>query len=124
MHKSVPEADPSPLRTEVADEVRARIAYCRTTQEQVAKDIGRSQQWMSRRLNYELPFTVEDLAKIAGNLNTTVFSLLKGLDPEPDEKALDRRGLRKPRSACIAADDLQNVLTVVVPNSEPFLIAA
>lgn len=124
MHKSNTRTDPTPLRMEVADGVRAFIAYRRTTQDAVAKEIGRSQQWMSRRLNYELPFTVEDLVAIAAHLDTTLFSLLHGLEPEADEKAMDRRSQDKRTSGRTPADGDLLVLVDSVHESAPDLIAA
>jgi transcriptional regulator with XRE-family HTH domain len=66
----------------VADEVRALAARRRTTQVGLADVIGLSQAAVSRRLRGEIPFTVDELAKVATHFEVPLGSLLPE-QPEP-----------------------------------------
>lgn len=51
----------------------ARRAY---TQSVLAEKLGRSQQFVSRRISGRVPFTIEDLHDIAAVLGVSVLDLL------------------------------------------------
>jgi transcriptional regulator with XRE-family HTH domain len=64
------------LRTGVAEEVRVMLARKRVSGLQLAERIGHSQAYISRRLNGETAFDVDDLERIAIALGVTVYDLL------------------------------------------------
>lgn len=69
------------LRARVAEEVRALMARRRINGVQLSKEIGRSNMYLSRRLNGSTPFDVDDLealARIFGVPVTTLFGLNTG----------------------------------------------
>jgi transcriptional regulator with XRE-family HTH domain len=64
------------LRTGVAEEVRVMLARKRVSGLQLAERIGHSQAYVSRRLNGETAFDVDDLERIAIALGVTVYDLI------------------------------------------------
>ena len=56
---------PTDLRDTVAGAVRAEIARRRMTQQGLADLLGVGQWWVSKRLTRSIPFTIEDLERIA-----------------------------------------------------------
>ena len=64
----------------VASNVRAEIARRRRTGRSVALELGWSQPYMSRRLTGEMPFNVNDLARIAEVLDVPVTCFFAGID--------------------------------------------
>lgn len=63
-------------RKAIAAEVRAAVARAGMHQTSVAQAIGMSTGTMSRRVNAESPFTVEELCAIAAELGVGVRTLL------------------------------------------------
>lgn len=64
------------LRLSVAEEVRALLARRRVSGVKLAETMGRSQAYISRRLNGETAFDLDDLAHIAAVLQVPVSDLL------------------------------------------------
>jgi hypothetical protein len=62
----------SSLSETVAGEVRANLARKRRSGRSVALELGWTQPYMSRRLNGDVPFDVNDLAAIAEVLDVPV----------------------------------------------------
>lgn len=60
----------------VASNVRAEMGRTRTAQAVIAKKMGRTQQFVSRRLTGQTPFTLEEIAEIAAILDVPVATLL------------------------------------------------
>lgn len=82
----------TPVRDEVAAEVRSLMGRHRVSQTRLATALGMSQSALSRRLNGEKAFDVDDLATIAEELK---FEL------EVDAM------FGRPKSAWFTADDLR-----------------
>lgn len=61
-----------PLRAVVAEEIRAAMARRRLSGAGVARAVGKSQSYVSRRLTGETAFDLDDLEKIAGALGCRV----------------------------------------------------
>ncbi len=61
---------------QVAAEVRAEMARQRRTGADLARHLNRSQQTVSRRLNGESPWDVDDLAAVAAWLGVDLDRLL------------------------------------------------
>jgi transcriptional regulator with XRE-family HTH domain len=68
----------SSLRESVAEEVRVLLARRRMTASALARQIDRSQSYMSRRLTGETAFDVDDLEAIAAVFGVTPVSLITG----------------------------------------------
>jgi transcriptional regulator with XRE-family HTH domain len=64
------------LREAVAEVVRVEMARRRMTQRALAEALGVSQSYVGRRLVGEMPFTTDDLAKIAAAFGMTVAQLV------------------------------------------------
>ena len=64
------------LRATVAEEIRVLLARRRMSGVQLAEAIGRSQAYVSRRLNGATAFDVDDLERIAEALGVTVLDLI------------------------------------------------
>lgn len=60
----------------VVANVRAEMARRRCTQEQLAVSLGKTQQFVSRRLNGRVPFTISELDEIAGALEVPLSNLI------------------------------------------------
>lgn len=60
----------------VAGEVRAAMARLGCTQAVLAERINRDQHFVSRRLSGKVPFTIDELARIAEALNVPIEALL------------------------------------------------
>jgi len=63
---------PTDLRDTVATEVRAEMARQRLSQQALAERLGEKQWWVSKRLTRSIPFTIEDLERIATALEKPV----------------------------------------------------
>ncbi|WP_256251081.1 helix-turn-helix domain-containing protein [Mycobacterium malmoense] len=61
----------------VAANVRAEMARRLHTQTSLAKEIGWTQQSLSRRLSGHVPFTVSELERIAAALDVNVSELIE-----------------------------------------------
>lgn len=73
-------ATPTPEREEVAAEVRALMGrgrgHRRVPQAKLAADLQMAQASLSRRLTGEVPFDIDELAKIARYFGVPLWSLL------------------------------------------------
>ncbi len=72
------------LREQVAEEVRAWMARRRISGVKLAERIGKAQPYVSRRLNGDVSFDLDDLVRIAEVLEVSIGQLLP-------EEALQRR---------------------------------
>lgn len=71
-----PEASAKTLTQLVATEIRVQMARADVRQSQLAREIGKTEQWLSVRLRGRQPIDVNDLALIAGALRVGVHELL------------------------------------------------
>jgi transcriptional regulator with XRE-family HTH domain len=67
---------PTDLRDTVSAEVRAEMARQRLSQQALAGRLGEKQWWVSKRLTRSIPFTIEDLERIAAALDKPVTHFL------------------------------------------------
>jgi transcriptional regulator with XRE-family HTH domain len=65
----------------VAEEVRAQLARKRRSARSVALQLGWGQTYLARRVTGETPFTINDLAAIAGVLGIPVTSFFEAPGP-------------------------------------------
>jgi hypothetical protein len=65
-------------RESVAGEVRAQLARRRRSARSVALELGWTQPYMSRRINGDVAFDVDDLAALAELLDVPVISFFQG----------------------------------------------
>jgi transcriptional regulator with XRE-family HTH domain len=63
----------------VAAAVRAELARQRITNRMIGRQLGMSDSGIGRRLNGELPFTVEQIVTVARLLNVPLTQLVEGL---------------------------------------------
>lgn len=63
-----------PAHIMVAEEVRAQLARKRRSARSVAVQLGWQQTYLARRVTGETPFTIDDLAALAGVLGVPVTS--------------------------------------------------
>lgn len=64
------------LREAVAEALRVEMARRRMTQRSLAEATGLSQSYIGRRMTGDMPFTTDDLERIAAVLGITVSSLM------------------------------------------------
>ncbi len=64
------------LREAVSEAVRVEMARRRMTQRALAEATGLSQSYLGRRLIGELPFTTDDLVKVANALGVEVRTIM------------------------------------------------
>lgn len=64
------------LRVAVSEEVRVAMARRRINGVELARRLGVSQAWVSRRLSAETPFDVDDLERIARALDVEPAALI------------------------------------------------
>lgn len=101
-----PEASAKTLTQLVAIEIRVQMARADVRQSQLARAIGKTEQWLSVRLRGRQPFDINDLALIAKGLGVGLYDLLPS--PEIVAQAADV-------SATVAYLDLAERLTDRVP---------
>lgn len=77
---TTPEAPAKTLTQLVALEIRFEMVRQDVLQSQLARSIGKTEQWLSVRLRGRQPIDVNDLALIARGLNVPFHSLIP--DPE------------------------------------------
>lgn len=78
-----PEVHAKTLTQLVATEVKVQMARADVRQSQLAREIGKTEQWLSVRLRGRQPIDINDLALIAKGLHVGIHDLL----PPPDEAA-------------------------------------
>lgn len=78
------EPTPTPMRVRVAAEVRAWLGRRRMSGSELARQMGKSQTWVARRLDGRQAFDVDDLAHVATVLNVQVSALM----PDPDDESV------------------------------------
>ena len=78
-----PEVTAKTLTQLVATEIKVQMARADVRQSQLAREIGKTEQWLSVRLRGRQPIDVNDLALIAKGLHVGIHQLL----PAPDEAA-------------------------------------
>lgn len=78
-----PEVNAKTLTQLVATEIKVQMARADVRQSQLAREIGKTEQWLSVRLRGRQPIDMNDLALIAKGLKVGVHDLL----PSPDEAA-------------------------------------
>lgn len=79
------QAEPTttPMRVLVATEVRAWLGRRRISGAELARQMGKSQTWVARRLDGRQAFDVDDLEQVASVLNLHVSDFLPGPDGRP-----------------------------------------
>ena len=78
-----PEVTAKTLTQLVAVEIKVAMARADVRQSQLAREIGKTEQWLSVRLRGRQPIDINDLALIAKGLGVGVHTLL----PSPEEAA-------------------------------------
>lgn len=71
----------SSLRTQVAEEVRAWLARRRMSGAQLARELGRSQTFIAKRLDGRQAFDVDDLEAVARILDVPAGALIPAQGP-------------------------------------------
>jgi transcriptional regulator with XRE-family HTH domain len=75
---NVPHDDTASLSQHVAAEVRAHLARQRISGRRAALMLGWTPPYLSRRLTGEIPFDVDDLAKVADLLGVPIATFFDG----------------------------------------------
>ncbi len=78
-----PEVNAKTLTQLVATEIKVQMARADVRQSQLARKIGKTEQWLSVRLRGRQPIDINDLHLIAKGLDVGVHDLL----PPPEEAA-------------------------------------
>lgn len=73
----------TPMRVVIAEEIRVLLARRRMSASELARQMGTTQPYISRRLTGEIAFDVDDLEKIAGVLHVQPRDLLAVVKPGP-----------------------------------------
>ncbi len=60
----------------IAANIRAELGRQNKTRAALAREMGVTEMWLSRRVNAQTPFTVDDLATIAAALDVPMADLL------------------------------------------------
>jgi transcriptional regulator with XRE-family HTH domain len=87
-----PEVHAKTLTQLVATEIKVQMARADVRQSQLAREIGKNEQWLSVRLRGRQPLDVNDLALIAKALGVGIHQLL----PNPKEAAEASVSVRNP----------------------------
>lgn len=69
---------PAPLRDRVAEEIRVALARHRVSGAELARKLGVSQAYVWRRMSGDLPFTLDDVERIAEALDMEPNDLIPG----------------------------------------------
>ena len=82
----LPESQPSEpsLSQLLAEEIRAQLARRRSSTNRMAKALGWTQSYASRRMNGIAPFDMNDIERIASYLSMSVVDLVR-MAPNSDE---------------------------------------
>jgi transcriptional regulator with XRE-family HTH domain len=83
-----PEVPAKTLTQLVATEIKVQMARADVRQSQLARSIGKTEQWLSVRLRGRQAFDINDLALIAKGLGVGLYDLLPS--PEVVGQAVDR----------------------------------
>ncbi len=104
-----PEAPAKTLTQLVATEIRVQMARADVRQSQLAREIDKTEQWLSVRLRGRQPIDLNDLALIAKALGVGVHELL----PPPDvaARAADAQATASYLEAPVRRSDHASVLT-------------
>lgn len=78
-----PEAPAKTLTQLVATEIKVQMARADIRQSELARKIGKNEQWLSVRLRGRQPFDINDMALVATGLGIGIHDLL----PSPQEAA-------------------------------------
>ncbi len=62
--------------TQAAANIRAELGRQNKTRAALAREMGVTEMWLSRRVNAQTPITVDDLARIAGALDVPAVELM------------------------------------------------
>lgn len=84
-----PEVSAKTLTQLVATEIKVQMARADVRQSQLARNMGKTEQWLSVRLRGRQPIDLNDLNLIAGSLGVGVHDLLP--PPEIAAKAVENR---------------------------------
>lgn len=68
---------PGAIAKATSAEIRAEMARLRVTGHELARAIGKSQNFLAKRLRDELPFTINEVDSIAIALGTTYERLMR-----------------------------------------------
>lgn len=68
---------PGALSRAVSAELRAEMARLRVTGQALARKIGRSQNYVAKRLRDDMAMTIDDVEVIAAALGTTYEAVMK-----------------------------------------------
>jgi transcriptional regulator with XRE-family HTH domain len=90
-----PEAPAKTLTQLVATEIKVAMARRDVRQSELAREIGKTEMWLSVRLRGRQPIDMNDLALIARGLGVGIHELL----PTPDEAASASVSVRNPHVA-------------------------
>lgn len=72
---------PGGLTERVAENVRVEMARRRMTQRTLADETGLTQSYISRRMACDVPFTTDDLERIARALRVPLAAILPAAEP-------------------------------------------
>lgn len=61
---------------QIAANIRAELGRQNKTRAALAREMGVTEMWLSRRVNAQTPLTVDDLARVAAALDVTLPHLL------------------------------------------------
>lgn len=122
-----PERPEPEFREQVAAEIRAQLARRRMSGRSLAKTLGESPTWASRRLAGQVPVDTNDLQRIADVLGMTPMELLAGIGPFGP--AVHRRAapITSPITRVCSAhgrDGVGNVITFPLVGPVAFVTAA
>jgi len=92
------------MRVTVAEEIRVMLARRRMSGAELARQIGQTQPYLSRRLTGEVAIDVDDLAKIAQVLGVSPTALIgagitEGYGVSPAQRQHRKHTAPKPRAA-------------------------
>ena len=91
-----------PMRQRVAEEIRALLARRSMSGSELARRVGVTQPYMSRRLTGEIAFDVDDLQAIAEVLDVQPSDLLAAVGTATIREPTSRRRDRRSRHADVA----------------------
>jgi len=108
-----PEVSAKTLTQLVATEIRVQMARADVRQSQLAREIDKTEQWLSVRLRGRQPIDLNDLALIARALNVGVHELL----PPPAVVAAAVNGLSRGAGSGRRGNDLNDSSCSLIPSA-------